>query len=350
VNAARLRQLATRAIVGAGIGIGIGLVTGDAAAASAPGPDDPQYAQQWHLPKINAPQAWDLTRGSAEVVIAIVDSGVDPFHPDLAGKFVAGINTHPHDKPANTADQFGHGTKMAGAAAALSNNGVGIAGLAPRARIMPIRVTDRAGSATAQSIAQGITWAADHGARVINVSMEGVIRNATVRSAAEYAFRHGALVVAPSGNCGCTDASSDTPYILSVSATDEHDRIVPSSTTGAFVDLAAPGENIPTTAMYGVYLSESGTSMASAVVAGVAALMVAANRDLTPAEVTELLQRTAVRPHGSGRDPRYGHGRVDAYAAVKAAADHRPGAHPAADLARAADGDAQAAPLSVSTR
>jgi thermitase len=215
VNGACLRQRAVRAVIGAGV-VGLGLAAGAAAATgtSSQRPDDPPYARQWHLQMINAPQAWGLTPGSHDVVIAIVDSGVDAFHPDLAGKFVAGINTHPHEKPANTADQFGHGTKMAGAAAALSGNGVGIAGLAPRSRIMPIRVTDRSGSATAQSIAKGITWAADHGARVINVSMEGVIRNATVLAAAEYAFRHGALVVAPSGNCGCTDPSPETPYML----------------------------------------------------------------------------------------------------------------------------------------
>ncbi len=284
-------------------------------------PNDPQFASQWHLSRINAPQAWDLTQGAAGVVIAILDSGVDPRHPDLAGKLVTGTNTF--DKSGNTADQYGHGTKMAGVAGARGNNGVGIAGVAWQSPIMPIRVTDRKGRATSASIAAGIVWAVDHGARVVNISMEGVVKNAAIRTAAEYAYNHGALVVAPSGNCNCKDPAPETPFILSVSSTDESDRVSPSATAGAFVDLSAPGENIPTTTMYGLYLGESGTSIASAVVAGVAALMFAANPELTPAVATELLQKTAFDPTGKGRDPRAGHGRVDAFAAVSAAAAYR---------------------------
>jgi thermitase len=246
---------------------------------------------------------------------------VDPYHPDLAGQLVAGTNSH--EQSNNTADQFGHGTKMAGAVAARSNNGVGIAGVAGQSRIMPIRVTDRAGRATSASIAKGIVWAVDHGARVINVSLEGVVKNAAVRAAAEYAYNHGALVVAPSGNCGCVDPTPESSYILSVSATDEADHVAAFSSTGAFVDLSAPGTNIPTTAMYGLYLSDSGTSLASGLVAGVAALMFSANPTLTPAVVAQLLEATAFNPRGNGRDPGFGHGRVDAFAAVSAALAYR---------------------------
>jgi subtilisin family serine protease len=219
----------------------------------------------------------------------------------------------------NTTDQFGHGTKMAGVAGAIGNNGVGIAGVAWKSPIMPIRAADRKGRATSASIAKGIVWAVDHGARVVNVSMDGVVHNAAIREAAEHAFKHGALVVAPSGNCGCMDSSAETPFILSVAATDENDRVIPSSTSGAFVDLAAPGENILATTLFSMYGGESGTSMASAVVAGVAALMFSVNPELTPAAAAGLLQKTAVHPAGTGRDARYGHGRVDAFAAVSAA-------------------------------
>jgi subtilisin family serine protease len=284
-------------------------------------PKAPQLASRWHLTRIKAPQAWELSQGSPGVVIAIVDSGIDPYHPDLASKLVAGVNTF--SKLAGTADQFGHGTKIAGVAAARSNHGVGIAGVAGLSPLMPVRVTDRTGGAKPSTIASGIVWAVDHGARVVNLSLEGVVRHAAIRKAAEYAYRHGVLVVAPSGNCGCVDPSPETPFILSVSATDENDRIVPSSSAGAFVDLAAPGVNIPTTALYGLYVGESGTSLSSAIVAGVAALMFSVNPELTPAAATEILQATAVRPEGPGRDARYGHGRVDAYAAVSAAARYR---------------------------
>jgi thermitase len=285
-------------------------------------PNDPQFTSQWHLATIHAPQAWDITQGAPAAVIAIVDSGVDPHHPDLAGKLVPGYNSY--DKSGNTADQFGHGTKMAGVAGARSNNGVGIAGVAGLSPIMPIRATDRAGRASSASIAKGIVWAVDHGARVVNISLQGVVKNAAIRTAAEYAFNHGALVVAPSGNCGCDEATPGSPFILSVSATDETDNAAYFSTTGAFVDISAPGANITTTTMYGLYLGDSGTSLASSVVAGVAALMFSANPALTPAVVKQLLQTTAFNPGGKGHDPRFGHGRVDAFAAVSAALAYEP--------------------------
>lgn len=284
-------------------------------------PDDPQYASQWHLPQIRVPQAWELTEGSRDAVLAILDSGVDPFHPELRDQLVAGTNTY--DGSGVTADQNGHGTKMAGVAAARSNNGLGIAGVAGRSTIMPVRVTDRKGHATSASIAKGILWAADHGARVVNLSLEGVAGSPAILVAAEYAFRHGALVIAPSGNCGCTVSAAETPFILSVAATDASDQVAGFSTAGSFVDLAAPGVGVATTAMFGQYAVDSGTSVASAVVAGVASLMFAANPALTPDVATRILQETAFDPQRRGRDPHLGHGRVDAFAAVSAAATWR---------------------------
>jgi subtilisin family serine protease len=285
-------------------------------------PNDPQYAGQWHLPQILAPQAWDLTLGAPGVVIAIVDSGVDPNHPDLASKLVAGYNTYSNNTI--TADSYGHGTEVAGAAAALTNNAEGIAGVAGLSPLMPVRVTDATGRATSATIANGLVWAADHGAKVLNLSFNGVAGNATIRTAAEYAFNHGGLVVAASGNCGCVDATAENPFILSVSATDETDAVAYFSSTGPFVDLSAPGTNILTTAMGGLYFSDSGTSLASPIVAGVAALMFSANSALTPLLVTQLLEMTAVDFGGTGYDRAYGFGRVNAYAAVTAAAGYTP--------------------------
>jgi len=285
-------------------------------------PDDTQYVDQWHLPRIQAPQAWDLTQGSAGAVIAILDSGVDATHPDLASKLVAGYNTYSGNT--TTTDTYGHGTEVAGAAAALTNNGQGVAGVAGAAPIMPVRVTDGTGRATSASIANGIIWAADHGARVMNLSFNGVAGNATIRTAAEYATNHGSLVVAASGNCGCVDTTPDNPFILSVSATDEADGLAAFSSTGPFVDLAAPGNNILTTAMFGLYTSDSGTSLASPIVAGVAALMFSVKPTLTPAAATQLLASTAVPLGGSAYNTSFGHGRVDALAAVTAAAAYTP--------------------------
>lgn len=283
-------------------------------------PNDVQYASQWHLPKILAPQAWDMTQGAPGAVIAILDSGVDATHPDFAGKLLSGYNTYSNST--DISDQFGHGTEVAGVAGALTNNSVGVAGVAGSAPIMPIRVTDAAGRATSASIANGIAWAADHGARIVNLSFNGIAGNATIRTSAEYAYNHGTLVVAASGNCGCLDPTPENPYVLSVSATDETDSVAYFSSTGAFVDLSAPGTNILTTAMFGLYTADSGTSLASPIVAGVAALMFAANPVLTPGLVTQLLEATAFGPGANASDPGLGHGRVDAFAAVSAAAGY----------------------------
>ncbi len=290
--------------------------------AAALVPNDPEYLGQWHLPQIQAEQAWDLGQGSAGAVIAILDSGIDASQPDFAGKLLLGYNTFSNNS--DTSDAFGHGTEVAGVAGALTNNAVGVAGVAGNAPIMPVRVTDANGAANAASIANGIIWATDHGARVINLSFDGIVGNATITAAAEYALNHGTLVVAAAGNCGCVDAQVETPFILSVSATDQNDALAYFSSTGPFVDLAAPGTDILTTAKYGLYLPDSGTSLASPVVAGVAGLMFGANPALTPTAATELLEGTALDLGNAGYDPNFGYGRVNALAAVSAAINYTP--------------------------
>jgi len=283
-------------------------------------PNDAAYPNQWHLPRINAPQAWEITQGSAGAVIAILDSGIEATHPDLAGKLVPGYNTYANSN--DTSDAYGHGTMVAGVAGALTNNGQGISAVAGASPLMPVRVTDTAGRASSASIANGIIWASDHGARVVNISFNGVAANTTIRTAAEYAYNRGTLVVAASGNCACVEPTPDNPFILSVSATDESDSPAYFSSTGPFVDLSAPGTNIMTTAKFGLYTTDSGTSLASPMVAGVAALLFAANPRLTPALAVQMLEATVVDPGGDGYDPRLGYGRVNAAAAVVAAAGY----------------------------
>ncbi len=302
-------------------------------------PNDPGYASQWHLPRILAPQAWDLTQGAPGVVIAILDSGIDPYHPDLAGKLVPGYNSYDHTT--NTLDSYGHGTEVAGVAAAASNNADGVASVAWQSSLMPVRVTNNSGAATSASIAGGITWAADHGASVMNLSFNGVAANATIRAAAEYAYNRGTLVVAASGNCGCVDTTPETPFLLSVSATDETDSVAYFSSMGPYVDISAPGTNILTTALGGAYFADSGTSLASPVVAGVAALVYAVNPLLTAAQVTEILEATATDGGTAGYDQGFGYGRVNAFAAVSAAIGYTPPpdtAPPTASLTSLADG------------
>lgn len=279
-------------------------------------PNDPYLGSQWHLSKVGAPSAWDLSLGSG-VKIAILDTGVDGAHPDLASQMVPGWNAY--DNNSNSGDVHGHGTAVAGTAAAALNNGTGVASLAGGARIMPIRVTDTTGYAYWSTVAQGLTWAADQGARVANVSFVGVAGSSSVQSAAQYMKNKGGLVIVCAGNNGVDEGIAPTSTLIPVSATDGNDQKTSWSSYGNFVAMGAPGSGIWTTSRGGGYQAWNGTSFSSPVTAGVVALMMAANPALPSSQVESLLYSTAVDLGAAGRDAYYGHGRVDASAAVAAA-------------------------------
>lgn len=279
-------------------------------------PNDPYLGSQWYSAKINAPTAWDTTRGSG-VTIAILDTGVSATHPDLAASLVPGWNVYNNNS--DTSDVHGHGTAVAGSAAAASNNSVGVAGVAGAAKIMPIRIADANAYAYWSTVAQGITWAADRGARVANISYVGVAGSAAVQSAAQYMKNKGGLVVVCAGNNGIDEGLPFSTTMIPVSATDSSDVKTSWSSFGQFVAVSAPGINIWTTARSGGYEQWWGTSIASPVTAGVVALMMSANSALTASQVESLLYASAVDLGVPGRDPVYGHGRIDAAAAVNAA-------------------------------
>jgi thermitase len=278
---------------------------------------DPLYSSQWHLPKISAPAAWDIAGGASPITIAILDSGVEASHPDLAGELVAGYNFYSSNT--DTSDVYGHGTRVAGAAAAIGNNSIGVTGVAWNARIMPIRVSDTTGYAYYSTIASGLTWAADHGARVMNVSFSGVAASSAISSAAQYVRGKGGVVVVAAGNCGCIDATPENPYLISVSGTDSNDTLAGWSSQGNYVDVAAPGVGILTTDWGNGYASVSGTSFSSPITAGVVALMMSVNPTLSPSDVTTLLEANADDLGTPGWDQAIGYGRVNAYRAVAAA-------------------------------
>jgi thermitase len=278
--------------------------------------NDPYLGSQWHLATINAPIAWDTTQG-AGVTVAVLDTGIDPTHPDLAARLVPGWNFYGGN--ADTSDPHGHGTAVAGAAAAMANNGTGVAGVAGAARIMPVRIADPSAYAYWSTVAQGLTWAADQGARVANISYAGVAGSASVQSAAQYMKNKGGLVVVCAGNNGIDEGLPLSTTMIPVSATDSTDTKASWSSFGNFVAMSAPGSGIWTTAVGGGYKSGNGTSYASPVTAGVVALMMAAQPTLTAAQVESLLYATATDLGAAGRDAYYGHGRVNASAAVSAA-------------------------------
>lgn len=278
--------------------------------------NDSLYASEWHLAKIGVPTAWDSSQG-AKITVAILDSGVDGTHPDLATKMVAGWNFY--DNNSVTSDVYGHGTKVAGAAAAITNNSIGVASVAPGALIMPIRVTDTSGMGYLGLMASGVTWAADRGARVANLSFSAAGGYSTLQTAAQYMKNKGGVVVTAAGNdyTAITFAPSDTNIV--VSATDMNDQKAAWSNYGQFVDIAAPGTSIWTTVKGGTYGSVAGTSFATPVTAGVVALMMAANPTLGAADVEKALFSTALDLGTAGFDTYYGNGRINAAAAVSAA-------------------------------
>ncbi len=277
-------------------------------------PNDPQYGSAWHLPKIGASSAWDNSQG-AGVIIAVLDSGVDGLHPDLSSRMVAGWNFY--DNNSLTSDVFGHGTKVAGTAAAITNNALGVSGVAGQSRIMPVRVSSTAGSAYISMIAKGLTWAADNKARIANVSFDGVAGSASIQNAAQYMKNKGGLVVVAAGNNGIDQGYAPTTTLIAVSATDGNDFKTSWSSYGSFVSVSAPGAGILTTTWGGGYGSVSGTSFASPLTAGVVALMMAANPGLPNTDIEKRLFSTAIDLGDMGRDPYYGYGRVSAAGAVQ---------------------------------
>ncbi|HKQ48942.1 MAG TPA: S8 family serine peptidase [Phycisphaerae bacterium] len=281
-------------------------------------PNDYWYFGQWHLPKIAAPIAWGATTGNSGVIIAICDTGIDSTHPDLASKLVPGWNVYSND--ADLTDQTGHGTSVAGAAAAASNNNVGVASPAWGCPIMPIRVSNSTGMATSTMIATGILWAADHGAKVVNVSFYGVNGDATVTSAAQYLQGRGGVMTAAAGNDGLFYSAADNPYILAVGATGSDDVLASFSSRGNYIDLTAPGAGIYTTARGGGYGSATGTSFSAPIAAGVAALVMSVRPELSPDQVQAVLKQSANDLGTTGWDSSYGWGRVNAAQAVALAA------------------------------
>lgn len=287
--------------------------------------NDPYLGSQWHVPKIKADGAWDTATGEG-VVIAVLDSGIDTAHPDFAGKLTAGYNFV--DGNTDVTDVKNHGTKVAGSAAATLDNGIGVAGVAGGARIMPLRVSDSTGYASWSAIASALTWAADRGARVANVSFNGAAGSASVLSAARYFKSKGGLVFVSAGNSNVDPGYAATSDVIIVSSTGTGDAKSSFSNYGDHVHLAAPGESIYTTNWSQSYASVSGTSFSAPIAAGAAALVMAANSSLTVDQVEQILFSTAVDLGAAGRDIYFGHGRVDAGAAVAAGLTMAP---PAAD-------------------
>ena len=289
--------------------------------------DDPGLAdaeQSYALQLLHAPLAWNVTTGAEEIVIALLDTGINADHPEFAGRVVPGYDFVNDDDDPD--DDNGHGTHTAGIVAAAVNNGVGSAGICPTCRIMPVKVLNQINAGSWSTVAQGILYAVDHGAQVINLSLGATKGSHTLEAAIDYAVAHDVLVVAAAGNRGSDEPFYPAAYeaVLAVSATDARDQRWSLSNFGSYVDVAAPGHLIFSTShqldnALGGYTYMSGTSMAAPLVAGLAGLVLSHNGALSADEVQTVLTSTAVDLGDSGWDSLYGAGRIDAARALDVA-------------------------------
>lgn len=272
--------------------------------------NDPLLNQQWGLAKVGAEQVWAISRG-AGVTVAVIDSGSGP-HPDLDANLLTGINLFggANEQGAADVDNQGHGSHVAGIIAAVANNAIGVAGVAPEARILPLRVLGPDGRGRSGDVVNAIRMAADMGARVINLSLGGEQESAALNDAIVYASDKGSLVVAAAGNDGPTAAPkwpAAFDQTIAVSFVDQQNQPGAKSQVGAYIDIAAPGVGILSTAL-GDYGFSTGSSMAAAYVSGAAALLFAAQPSLTVGQVRDILLQSATDIASPGRDDQTGHG------------------------------------------
>lgn len=276
--------------------------------------NDQYFANQYGLAKINAPTAWDVTRGSTAIVVAVVDTGVDAAHPDLAGALLPGYDFQYND--GTPQDDCGHGTGVTGVVAARVNNGVGVAGTA-QVTVMPLKAMGMQADGKCygpfSAVASSIRYAADNGARVISMSLGALgTYDAATNDAINYAYSKGVLLVASAGNNGpCTNCVSwpaAHPSVIAVSATDSANAQAYFSSAGPDVEVAAPGKSIYTTMRNGLYGPMSGTSLAAPFVSGGLALAISAQPTVSHTELRARLAATALDLGAAGKDDVYGAG------------------------------------------
>ncbi|WP_462410865.1 S8 family peptidase [Neobacillus sp. Marseille-QA0830] len=271
---------------------------------------------QWNLPAIGTEDGWNITRGSKDVKIAVIDTGVDLDHPDLAGRLLPGYNTV--DDNDNPDDDNGHGTHVAGIIASLTNNGEGVAGITWYNPIIPVKVMNSDGSGGSFDVAEGIRWAVDHGANVINLSLGNYQSSSLLENAISYAQSKDVVVIAAAGNDNTSQPSYPAAYkgVLGVAAVDWDGKRAEFSNYGDYIDIAAPGVEIPSTYFQSEYASLSGTSMAAPHVTALAGLIRSVDPKLSNTEVIEVIRNNTQKPK-PGMAPYYGSGIINNVAALQ---------------------------------
>jgi len=277
-------------------------------------PNDAMWADQWSVRKTRTDEAWSVTQGSPSIKIAVLDSGVDASQPDLTGNVLPGRNFYDDTSP--TADDYGHGTMVAGVIAAHTDNTIGVAGYCSGCSILPVKIAGADGYASWSAMASGVKWAADQGARVINISFAGTTGSRAVHSAIKYAERRGAIVVASAGNYSSVTPTYPAAYrgVLAVASSESDDTAASYTDHGSWVRFAAPGCNDSTnvSASSPLFASFCGTSSAAPVVSAIAALAFSSKPNATRRQVVQAMTSGAV-PVGY-----VSAGRIDAWGTLAA--------------------------------
>ncbi|MGS2778921.1 S8 family serine peptidase [Robertmurraya sp. GLU-23] len=273
-------------------------------------PNDPLFSQQWYLSSTNIASSWSVIKGTQQVKVAVIDSGVDPNHPDLANQLMTGYNFA--SKNTNFTDTFGHGTNVAGIIAAQTNNEVGISGINPRVKIIPIKVSD-GGEIQLINVINGIYYAIDSGANVINMSYGSTQGNEAEYDALLTAYSKGITLVASSGNeGGSVSYPAAYPFVISVGSVNVQGNKSSFSNYGSALDIVAPGEGILTTTINQTYKSPSGTSFSAPIVSGAASLLLNEKPGISPNQIQWLLEKST----GGNWNQSTGFGRFDMYKAL----------------------------------
>ncbi len=289
-------------------------------------PDDPAFRQQWHLNRINAPRAWNATTGDGSIVCAFVDTGIDLTHPDLAPLLVPGfnaVNRVAQGAGGLVSDVNGHGTSVAGAAAAMGNNHSGSLGVCWSSRIMPIRASNYAsGAAFLSDVLYGASWAAYYGAKVVSVSYTGVESSSIEPTGLVIRQSYGGLLVWAAGNNAANFSWFDHPSVTIVGSTDINDHRAPDTNYGRAIDVMAPGVSILVPRLGGGYWYDSGTSFAAPIAAGVLALEWSAAPSMTPDQAMNALYQSCDPLEPVSEFNNTGWGRVNAGNAVQRSTGH----------------------------
>lgn len=274
---------------------------------------------QWNLPAIETEMGWRLSKGSKDIIVAVVDTGVQANHPDLAGKLLPGYNTITNGSLPD--DDVGHGTHVAGIIGALVNNSEGVAGISWYNKVLPVKALDSSGAGTTYSVAEGIIWAADNGAKVINLSLGNYADSQFLHDAIKYAYDRDIVIVSAAGNDNTERPGYPAAYpeVLAVAATNSFTEKATFSNFGDYIDVTAPGESIASTYLDSQYAALSGTSMASPHVAALAGLVRSLNPELSNIEVMKLMTDHAIDLGTPGQDKYYGWGQIDIYRTLQAA-------------------------------